>query len=134
MAAGVNRPKQSGKSFDFLFDSSTAPLLRLVGISPETSRVVVDDEWLVARFGRWRLRTPLVNVVGASITGPYRPWRAIGIRLSMEDRGLTFGSSARQGVHVVFREPVGRLRHPNLTVTVADVEGLAQVLAAGAAR
>ena len=50
----------------------------------------------------------------------------LGARLSLADRGLTFGTVATRGVCIQFREPVrgieptGLLRHPNLTVTVAE--------------
>ena len=60
------------------------------------------------------------------MTGPYRWYRAIGPRLSLADHGLTFGTSAARGVCLLLREPVpgidplGVIRHPGLTLTVAD--------------
>ena len=58
--------------------------------------------------------------------------------LGLSDRGLTFASNGERGVLISFHQPVpgieptGRLRHPELTVTVADVEGLASMLRARA--
>ena len=116
--------------FEFAFDPPTEAGLLLAGITRRNSSVVVDDQWFTARFGRWTVRTPLSNVVDASVGGPYRWWKAVGVRLSLGDKGLTFGSSTRSGVCVAFREPVrgldpwGLVRHPGLTVTVARPEDL----------
>jgi hypothetical protein len=64
--------------------------------------------------------------VSVEVTGPFAAWKVLGARLSLADRGLTFGTVPSAGVCVSFRDPVsgieptGRLRHPNLTVTVAQ--------------
>jgi hypothetical protein len=56
--------------------------------------------------------------------------------LSFTDRGLTMATNGDRGVCIRFREPVagieptGRIRHPGLTVTVADCDGLLARLAA----
>ncbi len=120
--------------FDFHFDRRFEKLLSLIGASPQTCSVeITDDGYLEARFGKVRLRTELANVTGAKMTGPYRWWRAIGVRASLKDRGLTFGS-ALEGVCISFDEPVsakpafGRFRHPGLTVTVTDRMGLVEAL------
>jgi hypothetical protein len=50
------------------------------------------------------------------------------------DAGLTFASNGDAGVLISFRErvpaidPLGLIRHPELTVTVADVHGLTAAL------
>ncbi|MCP3997836.1 MAG: hypothetical protein GY722_22660 [bacterium] len=49
------------------------------------------------------------------------------------DHGITFGTSVAGGVCVTFVEPVPKLipgmdDHPSLTVTVADIKGLAAAL------
>ena len=101
--------------------------LGLLGIRPDNSRVVVEDGVFTACFGRWSLTTPLDNIASATPTGPYRAVKAIGVRLSLHDSGLTFGS-ALNGVCIAFRTPVrafGPRPHEALTVTVADPEGLA---------
>ncbi|HEX6340155.1 hypothetical protein [Umezawaea sp.] len=122
--------------FEFAFEQVPERVLHLAGITRRNSAVLVDDEWFTAHFGRWTVRTPLTNVVSASTGGPYRWWKAVGVRVSMGDRGLTFGSSTRSGVCVAFREPVrglepwGLVRHPGLTVTVARPDDLVAALTA----
>lgn len=54
--------------------------------------------------------------------------------ISLRDLGLTYATTTAQGVCVTFREPVrgidplGAIRHPSLTVTVADPQGLVHAL------
>jgi hypothetical protein len=121
------------------FRFSFSPAYRLAslpfGITPGSARVDVGDGLLHARFGLWSVKTPLDNVLGAASTGPYGRLRTMGpARLSVADRGLTFATNGRRGLCIRFREPVpgleptGRIRHPGLTVTVTDVEALAQAL------
>lgn len=123
-------------SFVFDFDGRFARPLRLVGVTPATSAVRITGGSIEIRFGPWSLRTPLGNVSGATLTGPYRWFKVIGPHLSLADRGVTFGSNARLGVCVSFTEPVaalepfGVLRHPGATVTVADSAGLVAALSA----
>ena len=118
--------------FRFAFDDRFRLMLGAVGVTPSTAFVTLDaDGDLVARFGPWTCRTPLANVVDVSVTGPYRWWRAVGARLSFSDRGATFGTTPAGGVCLRFRDPVrvldpmGALRHPGLTVTVADPDRFA---------
>lgn len=70
------------------------------------------------------------------MTGPYRFGKTAGpARLAITDRGLTFATNATRGVRVSFwtpvrgLDPLGLLRHPELTVTVADVDALVDALA-----
>ncbi len=86
------------------------------------------------------MTTHVANVEGTETTGPYGALKTIGpAHLSVADRGLTFATNPRRGLCVRFREPVavveptGRLRHPALTVTVADPDGLAAALSSAAA-
>ena len=62
----------------FAFDQLAAPLLRVIGVSPATSGVRIGDGVFDVAYGPWRLRTPLANVVGATVTGPYHWVRAVG--------------------------------------------------------
>jgi hypothetical protein len=108
----------------------------LFGITDQRSLVRVTDLHFTARFGPWAVRTPLSNVRAVSVTGPYHFLKTAGpAHLSLTDRGLTFATNADRGVCVEFVEPVtglepfGVLHHPNLTVTVADTRGLAELLA-----
>lgn len=122
--------------FGFRFAPAYQWLAAPFGIGPDTARVTVSDQGLDARFGPWRVTTPLRNVAGTSLTGPYRRWRTAGpARYSLADHGITLATNGDQGLCIEFRDPVpglepsGSLRHPNLTVTVADVRGLATLLA-----
>lgn len=123
-------------TFEFAFDPAYRAVALAFGVTPGRAGVAVEGGRLVARFGPWRLETDVDNVEGTEVSGPYRLLTTIGpAHLSLTDRGLTFASNRRQGLCIHFREPVpgieptGRLRHPGLTVTVADVHGLAAALA-----
>jgi hypothetical protein len=120
--------------FAFSFDRAAGRLLPLFGIRPRTSGVVIDDNEFLARLGPVRIATPISNILDVQVTGPYSWFKTIGVHLSLADKGLTLGTNRKKGVCVRFRVPivgVGRrfgLRHPGLTVTVADPEGLAECL------
>lgn len=124
--------------FPFRFDPRYRRAARPFGITPERAWVEVADGKLEARYGPWRVSTPLGNVTGAEITGPYALLKTAGpARLGITDRGLTFASNGERGVRIDFASPVrgidplGAIRHPELTVTVADVDELARVLRGG---
>jgi hypothetical protein len=137
---GPFRPRQirstdlSVDRFAFAFDPRFRAPLRLLGVRPSTCEVVVDDERFHARFGPWRLSTPLTNVEDVKVTRSYRWFKAIGPRGSMTDRGATFGTNAWAGTCLCFRKPVGallgegRFEHPALTVTVEDPDALADAI------
>ncbi len=113
--------------FPYAFEPRFRPLLRLLGVRPDRDAVVLtDDDRLVARFGRWTVDTPLSNVAGTEVSRDFRWFKAIGVRVSVADRGLTFGSNTEAGACIRFHEPVAGVLgqkvdlHPGLTVTVAD--------------
>lgn len=89
---------------------------------------VHDDGTLEARYGRFTVTTTIDNVAAADNTGPYNPLKAVGLRLSAVDSGLTMGTTSRVGVCLLFHEKVRRVigprDHRGLTVTVEDPEGL----------
>jgi hypothetical protein len=123
--------------FDLAFEPAYRRLARPLRVTPETAWVEVGDRTFEARFGPWRVLTPLANVKDAEVTGPYAFWKTAGpARLAITDRGLTFATNGNRGVRIEFEQPVtgldplGILRHPELTVTVANVEGLANLLRA----
>ena len=122
------------EQFVFEFEPRYKVVLALLGVTPGTATVTLDDERVVARFGPWSCETPVSNVREVCSTGPYRGYRAIGARGSFADRGLTFASTTAGGVCMLFREPVrgldpfGRMHHPGLTVTVAERERFASSL------
>jgi hypothetical protein len=122
------------ETFPFSFELVFRPLLVALGVHPGNALVTLtDDDRFVAQFGRWRVDTPLANIDCIQTSGPYRFYKAIGVRGSAVDNGLTFGSTTGGGVCVTFHEPIPRLlpvmrNHPGLTVTVADRDGLVAAL------
>jgi hypothetical protein len=122
----------TSERFDFAFARAYRTPALAFGITPATSWVEVRDQTFEARFGPWRVSTPLANISDVAVTGPYAFWKTAGpARLAITDRGLTFATNGDRGVLISFRKPVrgldplGILRHPELTVTVADVDRLA---------
>jgi hypothetical protein len=116
--------------FPFRLGRRSLPILFLFGVRPGRAYVDLDDDGLDARFGFYRVRTPLENIASWRIEGPWRWITAIGVRMSVRHRDLTFGGSHRGGVRIDFHEPVrvGVLRPPALYVTVDDLEGLGAAL------
>lgn len=116
--------------FPFRFDDRFTKFLRVIGVAPDNSEVTLtDDDRLVAEFGRLRVDTPLSNISSTQITRNYQWFKAIGARGSFADRGATMGTNTDAGLCVCFHEPIKLLfgsfaRHPGLTMTVADPEGL----------
>lgn len=119
----------------FRFRPLLAPAAAAFGVTPWTAHVDVDDDELRVRFGPWSVRTPRANVAGAERTGPFKVAKvAGGPHLSFADRGATFATTTDAGVCIRFREPVrailpvGPVKHPALTVTVADPDRLVELL------
>jgi hypothetical protein len=123
--------------FGFAFAPAYRLSARAFGVRPATAWVDVGGRALDVRFGPRRVSTPLANVTKVAVTGPYAFWKTAGpARLAITDRGLTFATNGDRGVLISFRvpvpglDPLGVLRHPELTVTVADVDRLADLLRA----
>ena len=121
--------------FDFSFAAEYRVTARVFGVRPATAWVDVSLERLVARFGPWRVSTPMSNIVRAVVTGPYALLKTAGpARLAITDRGLTFATNGSRGVLITFArpvhglDPVGLDRHPELTVTVRETERLVNLL------
>lgn len=121
--------------FTFRFASAYTRPAHLFGITADTAWVDVGEDLLRARFGPWRVTTPLANISAVAVTGPYTFLKTAGpARLAITDRGLTFATNGQLGVLISFHAPVrgldplGVLHHPELTVTVADVDGLVERL------
>jgi len=122
--------------FPFRFDQAYQRVARPFGVTSERAWVALTEDEFEARYGPWRVRTPLSNIAAAEATGPYSFLKTAGpARLAITDRGLTFASNGDRGVCITFDAPVtgidraGRIRHPELTVTVLDVDGLVAALA-----
>ncbi len=122
-------------SFAFLFSQRYRRPARAFGVTPERSWVEVGAEQLSVRFGPWRVQTPVSNVSGTTVTGPYAFLKTAGpAHLALTDRGLTFATNGDRGVCLSFHSPVrgiepfGLLCHPTLTLTVVDIDGLVSAL------
>ncbi len=102
------------------------------GVTPDRAYVDLDDVAVHAQFGPWRMDVPLANVRRWAIRGPYRWWRAIGVRMTVGFWDVSFASSAKDGVYLEFVAPERWFgaRHPALTVTVADPDAFARALQA----
>lgn len=123
--------------FEFRFAAAYRLAGLPFGVTPSRCVVTVNDEQLIARFGSWRVAVELHNIADVDVTGQYHFIKTAGpARLSFADRGLTFATNGDRGVFVTLHEPVpgiepsGRIRHPNLTLTVADCLGLVEELSA----
>ena len=105
------------------------PLLRVFGAREDNAYVDLNGD-LDARFGRFRVVTPVANLASWRIEGPWLWVTAIGVRMSIRHRDLTFGGNQTGGVRIDFKEPVkiGFARIPALYVTVGDLEGLGAAL------
>jgi hypothetical protein len=122
--------------FPFRFDPAYRRLARLFGVTAERAWVDVGQGYLEARYGPWRVHTPVSNIAAVDVTGPYAFYRTAGpARMGITDRGLTFASNGDRGACLSFHSPVagiepfGLIRHAELTVTVLDVDGLVEALA-----
>jgi hypothetical protein len=136
-ASQTDTPISAGppvRRFPIRIGPRSRPLLRLFfGVRDDNAFVELDSE-LNARFGWFRLRTPLSNLRSWRIEGPWSWLTAIGVRRSIRHGDVTFGGNHQGGVRLDFNERVPWLsfRVPALYVTVADLEGFAAALAARA--
>jgi hypothetical protein len=106
-------------------------IVRLFGATPATAYADVGDD-LEIRFGRFRIRTPIANVARYRIEGPF-PWiTAIGVRMSVRHRDVSFCGSSHGAVRMdlVERVPWGPIRVPAVWAGADDLDGLAAALAA----
>ena len=120
------------EEFKFGFDPKYRGMLRLLGVKPSNSLALLTaGNEVRVKFGRWRINTPISNVSGTEITEDYFWAKAIGVRGSFVDRGITFGTNTQKGACLKFHEPVavvGVRLHPGATLTLADVEGFLEAL------
>jgi hypothetical protein len=118
--------------FGYAVDRWYLPVLLAFGFKRDRDGVTLTDGAFEATFGFFRVTTARGNVAGAHVTRGYRWWTAFGVRGSMADDGLSFGTNHEAGVCVHFAEKVpsrlSRRGHSALTVTVADLEGLTRAL------
>src|SRR3970040_2612156 len=119
----------TSQRFPIRLGRRSRPLLRLFGVRPGNAYVDLDGE-LDARFAFSRVHTRLTNLASWRIEGPWLWITAIGVRMSLRHRDVTFGGSHRGGVRIDFKEGVrfGVFRVPALYVTVEGLEGFAAAL------
>lgn len=122
-------------TFAFAFEDRYRLAARLFGVTPERTGIVIDSGRLRVRFGLWHVVAELSNITSVTATGPYRFLKTAGpARLGITDRGLTFATNSQAGVQMTFAtpirgiDPIGVIRHPNLTLTPDDVPGLVAAL------
>lgn len=128
-------PLASPARFDFLFDSWMRPISKLFGADEGHAFVEVDQHGLDITFGPWHLHADHADIARWSEAGPYHPLKVMGPpHLSLADRGITFATSCRRGICIELArprpaiDPFGLIRHPNVTVTLADPEGFGRAL------
>ena len=120
--------------FPYRFDRRWNPLFLALGVKRDDGVHLTESGTLRATFGWVAVETPLDNVDHTLVTGPHRWYTAVGLRLSLADDGLTFGTNHERGLCIAFRERIPRVigfrDHSALWVSVADPEGLAAAIGA----
>ncbi len=118
--------------FPIRLQAAARPIVLLFGVVPGRAFVDLGADHVGARFGFFTARIGLDNVEAWTISGPYRWWRAIGVRSSPGRPELTFGGSAHGGVclHLRTPVPVARRQVRELYLTLDDLEGFAAALSA----
>jgi len=92
------------------------------GVLPRNAYAELTDTQLAIRFGWFRATTPIRNIARWEISGPYKFYRAIGVRGTVGKPELTFGSSTHGGIGLTLHRPIalspmgGRLRRLYLTL------------------
>jgi hypothetical protein len=121
--------------FEFSFDPAYRLAALPFGVAPRRAWAAVAEGRLEVRFGLWHVTTRLENIAGSEVTGPYAFLKTAGpARLAITDRGLTFATNGRRGVCLRFHAPItgldpfGLIRHPELTLTLADIPGFIRAL------
>jgi hypothetical protein len=108
------------------FTPNSRALLAPLGVVEPLAYAKLGEDELSVRFGAYTFKTPLSNIVAIEQSGPYKWWRALGVRMSLKDRGLTLGSATDRGVCLRFGEPapgpLPGIRHPGLTIMPAEPE------------
>lgn len=126
------------RHFPYRLDKRWRALFFALGVDEKDGVSVTDKGMLVATYGRYRVRTALANVDHCLVTGPHRWYTAVGLRLSLADDGLTFGTNHHKGLSIAFAKRIPKVigfrDHSTLWVSVADPEGLARAIGKQAGR
>ena len=119
--------------FPYRFDKRWSALFLTLGVRAADGVTVSAKGELVATYGRFKVATTLDNIDHTVISGPHRWYTAVGLRLSLADDGITFGTNHHKGLSIAFVKKVPRViglrKHSTLWVSVADPEGLAKAIA-----
>jgi hypothetical protein len=122
-------PITQPQRFPIRVGKRSRPLLLLFGVRGHNAFVDFGDNVAVT-FGFFRFRTTLSNVVSWRIEGPWLWVTAIGVRMSIRHRDVSFDGSHLGGVRLDFRERVrwGPINVPAIYVTVEDLDGFSAAL------
>jgi hypothetical protein len=125
-------PAVAATLFPFRIDSGLRPILLFFGVRRSSAWTRLDDDRMVTRFGFFSVDIPLTDIEWWDITGPYKWYRAVGVRQTIPKPEISFGSTAVGGlrVHLRTRHRVAWVRALDFYVTVEDLEGLGAALAA----
>ena len=120
------------RHFPYRLDKRWSALLLVLGVRAADGVTVSANGELIATYGRFKVTTMLDNIDHTVVTGPHRWYTAVGLRLSLADDGITFGTNHRKGLSIAFVKKVPRViglrKHSTLWVSVADPEGLAKAI------
>ena len=118
--------------FPYRFDKRWSALFFALGVKDKDGVSITSKGELIATFGRFKVKTTIDNIDHTKVTGPHRWYTAVGLRLSLTDDGVTFGTNHRKGLSIAFVDKVARVigfrKHSMLWVSVADPEGLAAAI------
>jgi len=118
--------------FPYAIDKRWTALMLALRVGEKDGVTLTADGILLATFGRIKLETALSNVEYTEVTGPHRWYTAVGLRGSLVDDGVTFGTNHRSGLCIAFKERVPRViglrDHSGLWVSVADPAGLGDAI------
>jgi hypothetical protein len=122
----------TSQHFSYRLDKRWAPLFFALGVDDDDGVDISDERELIATFGRFSVKTTLDNIDHTLVTGPHRWYTAVGLRLSLTDDGLTFGTNHHKGLWIAFVDKIPRVigfrDHSLLWVSVDDPEGLAAAI------
>ena len=122
--------------FPYRIDKRWAPLFTVLRVKDTDGVEITEDGLLRSTYGRVKVETPIGNVDHTLVTGPHRWYKAVGLRLSFADDGVTFGTNHEAGLCLAFVEKIPKVmgfkEHSSLWVSVADPEGLAAAIGSDA--
>lgn len=108
-------------NFPYRLDRRWSALFLALGVNKKDGVSIYDNGDLVATFGRFKVKTTRDNVSRTLVTGPHRWYTAVGLRLSLTDDSITFGTNHKKGLSIEFVQKVPRVigfrKHSTLWAT-----------------